>query len=73
MLFKGLCLPFIWGPLATALTDGGSSTITYAGTPYTVYEKLGLNGGTITAGTNVGANYDRHLNQYVVTSAGCSS
>ena len=60
------------GTLINALASGGSASVTATdGEPYTVYEVLGLNGGSIPSGTAVAAFYNNDTQQLEVIAAGC--
>jgi hypothetical protein len=62
----------IRGTLQNVLNDGGNSTIKATnGRVYTVYEVLGLNGGSIAAGTMIAAFYNNDTSQFEVIAAGC--
>lgn len=64
----------IRGSLVSALSQGGSATITATDNhTYPVYEVLGLNGGSIAAGTNIFASYNNDTARFEVVSAGCGS
>jgi hypothetical protein len=62
------------GALISALSSGGSATATGTDTrAYQVYEVLGLNGGSIPAGTNIVAFFNNDTQQLEVMAAGCPS
>jgi hypothetical protein len=60
------------GTLIGALASGGQATVTATdGKPYLVYEVLGLNGGSLVAGTTVVAFFNNDTQQLEVMAAGC--
>ncbi len=60
------------GTLIGALASGGAATVTATdGRPYLVYEVLGLNGGSLAAGTTVVAFFNNDTQQLEVLAAGC--
>jgi hypothetical protein len=60
------------GTLIVPLASGGQATVTATdGKPYLVYEVLGLNGGSLAAGTTVVAFFNNDTQQLEVMAAGC--